>query len=44
MPGRVVASDATVRAAADDERAHWTPRARLVLRGRDEPTSTWVPR
>jgi adenylate cyclase len=44
LPGRVAASAEAVRAAADGEQQHWSPGERLVLRGRDVPTSTWVPR
>jgi len=43
LPGRVVASAAAVRAAGEDEAAHWAPAERVVLRGRDVPTDTWVP-
>ncbi|TFV92793.1 adenylate/guanylate cyclase domain-containing protein [Blastococcus sp. CT_GayMR20] len=43
-PGRAVASEATVLAAADGERAHWQPGAQVELRGRDETTTTWVRR
>jgi adenylate cyclase len=39
-----VASDAVVRAAALEERQHWVPDADVQLRGRDEPTVTWVRR
>jgi adenylate cyclase len=42
--GRVVASEAAVLAASADERAHWVPDAALELRGRGEPTTTWVVR
>ena len=42
LPGRVLASDAAVRAAPADERAHWAPGDRVQLRGRDVPTDTWV--
>jgi len=42
LPGRVAASGEAVQAAAGTERAHWTPGERLVLRGRDVPTDTWV--
>jgi class 3 adenylate cyclase len=41
-PGRAVASEATVLAAAPEERAHWVRDAEIVLRGRGEPTATWV--
>jgi class 3 adenylate cyclase len=43
-PGRAVASGAAVRAARDDERAHWVPDSEVTLRGRDVPTATWVRR
>jgi adenylate cyclase len=43
-PGRAVASEATVLAAAEDERAHWERDREVALRGRDEPTRTWVRR
>jgi adenylate cyclase len=43
-PGRLVASEATVLAAADDERTHWEQDGEVELRGRDEPTRTWVRR
>jgi class 3 adenylate cyclase len=41
-PGRAVASEPTVRAAHPSERSSWTPDGEVVLRGRDEPTRTWV--
>jgi class 3 adenylate cyclase len=41
-PGRVVASEATVLAAAPEERDHWVRDADVELRGRDETTRTWV--
>ena len=41
-PGRAVASARTVQAAGPDERGHWRPDDEVVLRGRDEPTRTWV--
>jgi adenylate cyclase len=43
-PCRVVASGATVEAAADREQVHWQPDAEVWLRGRDEVTRTWVRR
>ena len=43
-PGRVVASEATVLAAAPDERAHWAKDGEVELRGRGEPTVTWTRR
>ncbi|MGY1713357.1 adenylate/guanylate cyclase domain-containing protein [Geodermatophilus sp. SYSU D01106] len=42
-PGRAVASEAVVRAAGG-EAAHWRPAAEVELRGRGEPTRTWVRR
>jgi class 3 adenylate cyclase len=41
-PGRAVASEPTVRSAAEDERQHWVPDGEITLRGRDEPTRTYV--
>jgi adenylate cyclase len=41
-PGRALASEVTVRAAGPDERAHWVRDDEVRLRGRDEPTVTWV--
>ncbi|WP_324278168.1 adenylate/guanylate cyclase domain-containing protein [Blastococcus brunescens] len=41
-PGRVVASEATVLAAPPEERASWCRDAEIELRGRGEPTTTWV--
>ena len=41
-PGRAVASEATVRAAAPEERRHWVRDDEVELRGRGEPTTTWV--
>jgi adenylate cyclase len=43
-PGRAVASEVTVLAAAEDERAHWQRDGEVELRGRDETTRTWVRR
>jgi class 3 adenylate cyclase len=42
LPGRVVASEEALRAAAGAEAAHWARGEPVVLRGRDVPTSTWV--
>jgi adenylate cyclase len=42
--GRVMASEATVLAAAAGERAHWVQDVAVELRGRGEPTVTWVRR
>ncbi|MGY1826287.1 MULTISPECIES: adenylate/guanylate cyclase domain-containing protein [unclassified Blastococcus] len=41
-PGRAIASEPTVLAAAPEERGHWHPAGEVELRGRDEPTRTWV--
>ena len=41
-PGRALVSDAAVRLARGDEELHWAPDGVVELRGRDEPTSTWV--
>src|SRR3954447_21254034 len=43
-PGRVVASEATVLAGAPEERGYWVKDATVELRGRGEPTVTWVRR
>ncbi|WP_409331908.1 adenylate/guanylate cyclase domain-containing protein [Trujillonella humicola] len=40
--GRAVASEAAVHAAGGGERAHWRPDRVVELRGRGEPTRTWV--
>jgi class 3 adenylate cyclase len=40
--GRAVASEAAVCAAGEEERAHWVRDAEVELRGRGEPTVTWV--
>lgn len=42
-PGRVLASGAAVRDAAEDERAQWRPAGSVVLRGRSRPTDMWAP-
>src|SRR3954452_301546 len=41
-PGRTMASDAAVQAAPDDERRCWRRDGEVELRGRGEPTRTWV--
>ena len=41
-PGRDLVSDAAIRLARGDEELHWAPDGVVELRGRDEPTSTWV--
>ncbi|MGK5111764.1 MULTISPECIES: adenylate/guanylate cyclase domain-containing protein [unclassified Geodermatophilus] len=41
-PGRAVVSEAVVRAAGGDEAVYWAPGPVVELRGRDEPTQTWV--
>src|SRR5215212_2172736 len=43
-PGRAVASEPTVLAAHPGEREHWVRDGEVELRGRDEPTGTWVRR
>src|SRR5215218_1327982 len=43
-PGRALASEGTVLAAATEEQAHWVRDADVELRGRGEPTTTWVRR
>src|SRR3954468_5651487 len=44
LPGRAVASEPAVCAASLDEREHWVRHADVELRGRGEPTTTWVRR
>ncbi|MDK3258137.1 adenylate/guanylate cyclase domain-containing protein [Blastococcus capsensis] len=41
-PGRAVTSEPTVLATDPGERAHWQTGRQVSLRGRDEPTTTWV--
>ncbi|MDP5182368.1 adenylate/guanylate cyclase domain-containing protein [Blastococcus sp. BMG 814] len=41
-PGRAVASEPTVLTAAPGEQVHWQADREVRLRGRDEPTQTWV--
>jgi adenylate cyclase len=41
-PGRVLASADVVAAASPEERTHWVPAGVATLRGRDEPTRTYV--
>jgi class 3 adenylate cyclase len=43
-PCRAMASEATVLAASAEEREHWVRDGEVELRGRDEPTTTWVRR
>jgi adenylate cyclase len=43
-PCRAMASEATVLAAAPGEREHWVRDGEVELRGRGEPTVTWVRR
>jgi adenylate cyclase len=43
-PGRAVASEPTVQAADPGEAEHWVRDGEVELRGRDEPTGTWVRR
>jgi class 3 adenylate cyclase len=44
VPGRAMASGEAVAAAGDGECAHWSPAGAVELRGRGEPTQTWVRR
>ncbi|TFV53899.1 adenylate/guanylate cyclase domain-containing protein [Geodermatophilus sp. DF01-2] len=44
QPGRASSSEEAVRAAGDDEALHWVTGAVAELRGRHQPTRTWVPR
>ena len=44
LPGRAVASEPAVCSASPDEREHWVRDAEVELRGRGEPTTTWVRR
>jgi class 3 adenylate cyclase len=41
-PGRVLASEATVKGAAGTA-GEWCRRGEAVLRGRDAPTTLWAP-
>ena len=41
-PGRALVSHTVVRTARGDEELHWAPGGVVALRGRDEPTRTWV--
>ncbi|MGY1824096.1 adenylate/guanylate cyclase domain-containing protein [Geodermatophilus sp. SYSU D00079] len=41
-PGRAVVSNNVIRAARGHEAQHWAPGTVVELRGRDEPTQTWV--
>jgi adenylate cyclase len=43
QPGRAVAADPAVQGASPEEREHWVRGADVELRGRGEPTATWVP-
>src|SRR5918995_779198 len=43
-PGRLLASDAVLRRAGDEEAAHWVVRRQLLLRGRDRETGLAEPR
>ena len=40
-PGRILASDAVIRAASEPERQYWTPHGDCSLKGRTLPTQTW---
>ena len=41
-PGRVLASEDALRDAGEEEGRHWSPGAVAELRGRHQPTRTWV--
>jgi adenylate cyclase len=41
-PARALASEGAVGSAGADEARHWAPGDQVWLRGRDEPTCTWV--
>ena len=41
-PGRALASESTVCTADPAEREHWVRGEKVELRGRGEPTVTWV--
>ena len=43
-PGRAMASESTVLSADPAEREHWARDGEVELRGRGEPTTTWVRR
>ncbi|GAA5167173.1 hypothetical protein GCM10023214_40890 [Amycolatopsis dongchuanensis] len=42
VPGRILASEAVVTAAATAERNQWSAYRKIRLRGREIPTSTWT--
>lgn len=42
-PGRLLASSATVNAAGEDERVHWSLGESVTLRGHDQPTRLAAP-
>jgi class 3 adenylate cyclase len=42
QPGRAVAADPAVRSAPPEEGDHWVRDADVELRGRGEPTRTWI--
>jgi adenylate cyclase len=41
---RVLASEASIRAAGEDEAAHWEVVGEIALRGRDQPTCAYRPK
>jgi adenylate cyclase len=41
VDGNILATEATVRGASEDEQQHWMPNRVLRLRGREEPTPTY---
>jgi adenylate cyclase len=42
VPDRILASDAVIEASLAGERARWAPHGDIHLRGRQEPTATWI--
>lgn len=40
--GRILAADAVLASSSAGERAHWEPYRKVRLRGRSEPTATWM--
>jgi adenylate cyclase len=41
-PSRILASEATIKAALGGEREHWSTHGELLLRGREQATVTWT--
>ncbi|OZM73259.1 adenylate/guanylate cyclase domain-containing protein [Amycolatopsis antarctica] len=42
VPGRILASSGVIETCAARERERWSPHEPIRLRGRNEPTSTWL--